>query len=147
MRLFTIGFTQKTAEKFFDLMTVNRVDLLIDVRLNNKSQLAGFAKQPDLGFFLDRIGGIGYIHDPMLAPTDQLLKAYRGKKVSWTEYETEFDRIMDERGIDRYIQDVYGEHSDKTICLLCSEPTADQCHRRLIANRFAAIFHSEIVHL
>ena len=147
MRLFTIGFTQKTAEKFFDLMTVNRVDLLIDVRLNNKSQLAGFAKQPDLGFFLDRIGGIGYIHDPMLAPTDQLLKAYRGKEISWAEYETEFDRIMDERGIDQYIQDVYGVHSDKTVCLLCSEPTADQCHRRLIANRFATIFHSEIVHL
>ena len=147
MKIYTIGFTQKTAEKFFNLLTNNGVNLLVDVRLNNKSQLAGFAKQPDLGFFLDRIGGISYIHDPMLAPTDQLLKAYRGKEISWKEYETEFARIMDKRGIGRHIQDAYGKYSDKTVCFLCSEPTADQCHRRLIANRFAAIFHCEIVHL
>ena len=147
MKIFTIGFTQKTAKQFFELLSSNHVDIVIDVRLNNKSQLAGFAKYPDLGYFLDQIGKIDYIHDPMLAPTEQLLKSYRGKKINWGQYETEFDYIMKERDIDRYITNQYSKEINRSVCLLCSEPTADQCHRRLIANRFSALFHTETVHL
>lgn len=147
MRIFTIGFTQKTAEQFFRLLLSNQADALIDVRLNNKSQLAGFAKYPDLPFFLDRIAHIAYVHDIMLAPTEQLLKNYRSKEISWGEYETEFETIMKERYIDQYITEHYAGYIDQNICLLCSEPTASQCHRRLIANHFSDLFHSDIIHL
>ena len=147
MRIFTIGFTQKTAERFFSLLTANQVELLIDIRLNNKSQLAGFAKYPDLGYFLDRICGIRYIHDPLLAPTESLLKAYRGKEISWAQYETAFEEIMKERNISQYIQRQYGNDQNRAICLLCSEPTAEHCHRRLVASCFSSVFDSEIHHL
>lgn len=147
MKVFTIGFTQKTARRFFELLTTSGVDLLIDVRLNNKSQLAGFAKDPDLSFFLDKISGIKYIHDPMLAPTENLLKKYRAKEISWEQYETAFERIMKERDIDLHIQTSYKANQGMAICLLCSEPTADKCHRRLIAEHFADVFQSEITHL
>lgn len=147
MKIYTIGFTQKTAEHFFTLLLFNQVDVLIDVRLNNKSQLAGFAKYPDLGFFLDKIAQITYIHDPMLAPTELLLKSYRRKEITWEQYETEFERIMGDRKIDQYISDHYLTYENQRICLLCSEPTADQCHRRLIADHFSAQFHADIIHL
>ncbi len=147
MRIDTIGFTQKTAEQFFELLASNGVNLLIDIRLNNKSQLAGFAKQPDLEYFLNKIGGIDYVHDPLLAPTEQLLKAYRGKEISWDQYEAVFDEIMQERDIDHYIRDTYEKVADCAVCLLCSEPTAEKCHRRLIAERLSKLFSSEIIHL
>ena len=110
--IFTIGFTQKTAEKFFNLLTENKIDLLIDIRLNNTSQLAGFAKFPDIQFLLKKIGEINYIHDTLLAPTDELLKNYKNKKVSWGEYEIVFEKIMSERNIFQYIQEQYAEYSD-----------------------------------
>ena len=147
MRLFTIGFTQKTASQFFGLLSENHVDILIDIRINNKSQLAGFAKDPDLRFFLERICGIGYIHDTMFAPTERLLKEYRAKEISWLQYEETFDLIMKERNIRKYIQEKYADLSCRSICLLCSEPTADHCHRRLVADHFSAVFHTETVHL
>lgn len=147
MKLFTIGFTQKTAERFFDLLLSNQVDVLIDVRLNNKSQLAGFAKYPDLGFFLEKIGQITYIHDPMLAPTEELLKKYRGKEINWDQYETTFEMVMRERDIDKYILNRYSAYRNQNICLLCSEPTAAKCHRRLVAVFFASLFQTEIIHL
>ena len=147
MKVFTIGFTQKTACQFFESLSSHCVDLLIDVRLNNKSQLAGFAKYPDLGYFLDKICKIEYIHDPMLAPTEHLLKNYRNKEISWSQYETAFEAIMNERNIDQYLQSTYANAQNKSVCLLCSEPTAEKCHRRLIADHFSSVFHSEIVHL
>lgn len=147
MKIYTIGFTQKTARQFFDLLLSSRIDLLIDVRLNNKSQLAGFAKYPDLGYFLEKIGRIAYIHDPMLAPTEPLLKSYRCKDISWDRYETEFDAIMNERDIDRYLLNTFEKNRDQSVCLLCSEPTAEKCHRRLVANHFSSVFHSEAIHL
>ena len=128
MKIFTIGFTQKTAEQFFNLLAGNQVEKLIDVRLNNKSQLAGFAKVPDLEYFLNKLCGIDYIHDPMLAPS-------------------EFESMMKERNIDRYIEDRYAGDKDRSVCLLCSEATADQCHRRLIADHFSSVFDSETIHL
>ena len=147
MRVYTIGFTQKTAEQFFKLLLSNQVNILIDVRLNNKSQLAGFAKYPDLGYFLDRIGQITYIHDPEFAPTEQLLKRYRNKEITWNQYEDEFSVIMKNRNIDQYIREYYSKYNDRNICLLCSEPTAVQCHRRLIANHFSTMFHADVIHL
>jgi uncharacterized protein (DUF488 family) len=147
MKVFTIGFTQKTAEQFFQLLVLNQVDILLDIRLNNKSQLAGFAKYPDLRFFLNKIARIVYIHDPMLAPTEQLLKSYRGKEITWEQYETEFETIMKDRKIDQFIQENYMSYTNQNICLLCSEPTVDQCHRRLIANHFSTVFHAETIHL
>ena len=147
MKLFTIGFTRKTAKQFFELLFENHVDLLIDVRINNKSQLAGFAKDPDLAFLLERICGIGYIHDTMFAPTEQILKQYRAREISWEQYESAFDIIMKERKIEQYIQKEYSYIQDQSVVLLCSEPTADHCHRRLVANRFSSVFHPEVIHL
>lgn len=145
--IFTIGFTQKNAENFFDLLTQNKIDLLIDIRLNNTSQLAGFAKYPDIQFFLKRIGQINYVHDIALSPTEDLLKDYKNKKISWTEYERVFEKIMLERNISNHIQEQYGEFSDKNICLLCSEPTTSQCHRRLVAEHFKEVLKTDVVHL
>lgn len=145
--IFTIGFTQKNAENFFDLLTQNKIDLLIDIRLNNTSQLAGFAKYPDIQFFLKRIGQINYVHDIALSPTEDLLKDYKNKKISWSEYESVFEKIMLERNIGNHIQEQYTKLSDKNICLLCSEPTASQCHRRLVAEHFKKVLKMDVVHL
>ena len=145
--IFTIGFTQKSSEDFFYLLTQNKVDLLIDIRLNNTSQLAGFAKFPDIQFFLKNIGSINYIHDITFSPTNDLLKDYKSKKVSWNEYEDIFENIMLEREINNYIQEQYAKYSNQNICLLCSEPTAKQCHRRLVAEHFKAVLKTDIAHL
>ena len=145
--IFTIGFTQKSAENFFTLLTQNKVDLLIDVRLNNTSQLAGFAKFPDIQFFLKKIASINYMHDITFSPTDVLLKDYKSKKVSWDEYENIFKKTMFERKINTYIQEKYANYSNKNICLLCSEPTAKQCHRRLVAEYFNEVLKTDIIHL
>lgn len=145
--IFTIGFTQKSAEVFFNLLTQNKVDLLIDIRLNNTSQLAGFAKFPDIQFFLNNIGSINYIHDTVFSPTEDLLKDYKSKKVSWNEYEDIFEDIMLKREINTYIQEQYTKYSNQNICLLCSEPTAKQCHRRLVAEHFKDVLKTDIVHL
>jgi len=147
MKICTIGFTQKTARQFFGLLSSAGVELLIDVRLNNRSQLAGFAKDPDLCFFLEKICGIGYIHDTMFAPAEDLLKKYRAKEVSWDQYETVFESLMQERKIDPYIREQYANRQEQTVCLLCSEPAADHCHRRLVAEHFSTVFHTEILHL
>lgn len=145
--IYTIGFTQKSAEKFFGLLINNNIDLIIDVRLNNTSQLAGFAKFPDIQFFLKTIGSIDYIHDIIFAPTDDLLKAYKRKNISWREYEYNFEKIMLERNIRKHIQERYSQFSNQNICLLCSEPTEKQCHRRLVAECFKEIFMTNIKHI
>jgi uncharacterized protein (DUF488 family) len=145
--IFTIGFTQKSAEVFFNLLTQNKVDLLIDIRLNNTSQLAGFAKFPDIQFFLNNIGSINYIHDTVFSPIEDLLKDYKSKKVSWNEYENIFEDIMLKREINTYIQEQYTKYSNQNICLLCSEATAKQCHRRLVAEHFKDVLKTDIVHL
>ena len=145
--IFTIGFTQKSAQVFFDLLTKNKVDLLIDIRLNNTSQLAGFAKFPDIQFFLKNIGSIDYVHDTAFSPTDDLLKNYKSKKLSWSEYEDIFENIMLDREIDNYIKEHYTKYSDQNICLLCSEPTEQHCHRRLVAEHFTEVLETKVVHL
>ena len=132
--LYTIGFTQKTAEKFFDLLKESNVKTVLDIRLYNTSQLAGFAKFPDLQYFLKKIYDIEYIHDTNFAPTESTLKRFKNKEIDWDGYVQEFTRTMKSRKIENYIAENYTNYDN--ICLLCSEPTAEKCHRRLIAEIF-----------
>jgi uncharacterized protein (DUF488 family) len=124
----TIGFTKTTAEGFFERLLESGVKKVIDVRLHNTSQLAGFAKAEDLAYFLRRIGEIEYIHQPLLAPTESLLKSYRKEKRDWGAYEKSFLALMAERQIENRLEPAMLEGA----CLLCSEATADCCHRRLV---------------
>ncbi len=124
----TIGFTKTTAERFFERIFAGGVKKVFDVRLHNTSQLAGFAKADDLAYFLKKIGGVEYVHQPLLAPTDPMLKAYRKEKGDWRAYEERFLGLMSERKIEeRFKADMFDG-----ACLLCSEATPHQCHRRLV---------------
>jgi uncharacterized protein (DUF488 family) len=126
--LFTIGFTGKSAEQFFGCLQKAGVRLLIDTRLNNVSQLAGFTKRRDLEYFLKVIGGIAYIHDTELAPTGDILDAYKKKRMTWDEYETRFNELIEGRAIAAHRKPADFDCA----CLLCSEPTPEHCHRRLV---------------
>ncbi len=127
--LFTIGFAKKTASEFFRLLQDARVHRVVDVRVSNRSQMAGFTKAGDFEYFLSAVAGIGYEHRAELAPTKQLLDGYRKKEVTWPEYEDRFLALMRERRAEALVtaEEMNGA------CLLCSEPTADRCHRRLVA--------------
>jgi uncharacterized protein (DUF488 family) len=129
MEIYSIGFTQKTAEQFFRLLKGAGIRRLLDVRLNNVSQLAGFAKRQDLPFFLKEICRAEYVHEPLLAPTQEMLDAYKKEKGSWPEYESKFLALLAERRIEEAID--RSLFSVPTV-LLCSEPTPEQCHRRLV---------------
>lgn len=129
MEIYTIGFTQKTAEQFFTLLKDAKIGRLMDVRLNNVSQLAGFAKKEDLKYFLQEICNCKYVHEPLLAPTQEMLDAFKKKKGDWQEYEERFLGLMAERKIEAKID--AAQFSVPT-ALLCSEPTAEHCHRRLV---------------
>jgi uncharacterized protein (DUF488 family) len=129
MTLFTIGFTKKTAEQFFTTLCREGVKRIVDIRLNNNSQLAAFAKRDDLRFFLKSLCSIDYIHVPQLAPTQEVLDNFKKNKGSWSEYERKFLSLLKERTIEDTIADIL-QHQD---CLLCSEPTPENCHRRLVA--------------
>lgn len=126
--VFTIGFTKKTAEQFFEKLRADGIKRIVDVRLNKVSQLAGFAKRNDLKYFLKQILGADYVELPFLAPTQELLDAYKKNGGRWDDYERDFNRLMHERRVD--------EKTDPAIlnggCLLCSEDTPVQCHRRLV---------------
>ncbi|KAA5522529.1 DUF488 domain-containing protein [Haemophilus seminalis] len=128
MKINTIGFTQKSAEDFFCLLKKSNTKLLIDVRINNVSQLSGFAKKNDLQFFLKELCSIEYQHMPELAPTDSLLKLYKKGDISWERYETEFLNLMAKRNIEKLVNANLLENS----CLLCSEHKPHFCHRRLV---------------
>ena len=128
IKINTIGFTQKSAEDFFRLLKKSNTKLLIDVRINNVSQLSGFAKKNDLQFFLKELCSIEYQHMPELAPTDSLLKLYKKGDISWERYETEFLNLMAKRNIEKLVNANLLENS----CLLCSEHKPHFCHRRLV---------------
>lgn len=146
MKIFTIGFTQKSAREFFNKIKENKIDLLLDIRLNNVSQLAGFAKGKDLEYFLKEICHCEYAHDEVFAPTKTLLDNYRAKKVSWLEYEKIFTEILKTRPIIERFNNLYGKFNN--ICLLCTEPTPEQCHRRLVAEYLKEhIENIEIIHI
>jgi uncharacterized protein (DUF488 family) len=129
MEIYTIGFAKKSAEAFFQALRRAGVKRLIDIRLNNTSQLAGFTKRDDLRFFLKEICGADYVHEPLLAPTPDILNSYKKKKISWQEYEKLFLDLLTERRIEEKID--RSLFNDPTM-LLCSEAKADHCHRRLV---------------
>jgi uncharacterized protein (DUF488 family) len=129
MRVFTVGFTKKSAKKFFDLLRASGAKRVVDVRLNNVSQLAGFAKKDDLAYFLREICGMDYIHLPALAPTQQLLDQYRKEHKDWKTYELRFLELMKQRRIEETIP----RETLADGCLLCSEDKPHHCHRRLVA--------------
>ncbi|MEV0049030.1 DUF488 domain-containing protein [Saccharopolyspora shandongensis] len=133
MKIHTIGFTKKSAEKFFGLLRASGAATLIDVRLNNVSQLAGFAKRDDLRYFLDELCGMSYTHRPDLAPTQPMLDDYKKQGSGWAMYEDRFLELMEQRGIvDAGPQDQF----DNAV-LLCSEDKPHHCHRRLVAEYLA----------
>ncbi len=143
-KLFTIGFAGKSAEKFFETLRSAGIRRLVDVRLNNVSQLAGFAKKRDLEYFLRAIAGIEYVHDVELAPTKDILDGYKKKRVGWDEYERRFLELMGSRRPDERLQPTELDHA----CLLCSEPTPERCHRRLVAEYLKSHWGNiEIQHL
>ena len=145
MEIYTIGFTKKGAREFFELLEGADIERLVDVRLSNQSQLAGFAKRDDLTYFLDEILGCEYVHEPELAPTKELLDGYRGDGMTWEEYEGEFFELMEERGIEERFTE--GDFSPNTV-LLCSEHTPEHCHRRLIVEYLDGAWGDvEAVHL
>lgn len=129
MEIYTIGFTQKTAAEFFESLKRREIERLVDVRVSNTSQLAAFAKRDDLTYFLEELVGADYVHEPLLAPTKELLKAYRDGDIDWATYEIAFLDLMAERRIEDVIP---RELFAKRTVLLCSEATPEQCHRRLV---------------
>ena len=129
MKLYTIGFTKTSAESFFTRLRDGGVKRVVDVRLNNVSQLAGFAKKDDLRYFLQAIVGIEYAHCPVLAPTQGMLDSYRKAGGDWAEYERRFLDLMAERRIEEAVRPDLLDDA----CLLCSEDKPHHCHRRLVA--------------
>jgi uncharacterized protein (DUF488 family) len=145
MKIYTIGFTQKPAERFFRLLRENGVRRVLDIRLRPGGQLAGFAKGDDLAYFLRSLVNCDYVHLDQLAPTDDILKDYRVDH-DWPRYVRRFDALLDDRGMPNsgmreLLEQLPG-------CLLCSEAAPDRCHRRLVAERMARCWpDSEVVHL
>ena len=134
MKLFTIGFTKKSAEEFFTTLGNAGVKRIVDIRLNNVSQLAGFAKRDDLRYFAHAIAGIDYVHRLDLAPTAEILNPYRADKKSvWPTFEREFLELLRSRHVEKTLPHALCDHG----CLLCSEDKPDHCHRRLVAEYLA----------
>jgi len=129
MNVFTIGFTKKTAEQFFGKLKQAGLKRVIDTRLNNVSQLAGFTKKEDLRYFLKEVAGIEYVHEPLFAPTKEILDAYKKEGGAWSTYENRFLDLMRSR----HIESAVNRDLLDGACLLCSEPTPHHCHRRLVA--------------
>jgi len=130
MEIYTIGFGKKTAETFFGALRHAGIRCLLDVRLNNTSQLAGFTKRGDLPFFLKELCGASYLHEPLLAPTPEIRNLVKkGKKKNWPEYERQFLALLAERKIETKLNPALFQ---SPTVLLCSEPKANFCHRRLV---------------
>lgn len=144
MRLFTIGFTKKPARRFFELLLESGTKRLVDVRLNNVSQLAGFAKRDDLAYFVETICGMTYTHVPELAPTQEILDRYKKAGGEWDAYERDFLTLMKQRRIEQ----VLPRESVADGCLLCSEDKPQHCHRRLVAEYLKEHWGDvEVIHL
>lgn len=145
MEIYTIGFTQKSAEQFFGLLKHHEIRRLLDIRLNNTSQLAGFTKRDDLAYFLRELCGAEYQHEPLLAPTQAILDDYKRAHGSWADYEASFTELLRERAVaERLSRDLFCERT----VLLCSETTPERCHRRLVAEYLCSEWRDvTIVHL
>ena len=145
MEIHTIGFTKKNAAEFFGALRGAGIRRLIDVRLNNTSQLAGFAKRDDLRYFLREICQADYLHLPELAPAKEILDGYKKKHIPWPEYENRYRALLAERGVENTID--RRQFGQPTV-FLCSEPAAERCHRRLAAEYLAEKWGDvKIVHL
>jgi uncharacterized protein (DUF488 family) len=143
--LYTIGFTKSSAEHFFGRLQQAGIRRLVDIRLNNTSTLAGFSKRDDLAFFLHSMLDVEYVHEPLLSPTPEMLKAFQGKQVDWNEYAAQYTALIQERDVARVLDRATFE--GPTV-LLCSEATAEHCHRRLVAEHLSTRWGNlEIVHL
>lgn len=129
MEIYSIGFTKRNAADFFGALRQAGIKRLLDVRLHNSSQLAGFSKREDLPFFLKELCGAEYVHEPLLAPTQELFDNYKKNNGSWEEYERKFISLMRVRRIEERLQ---RQTFDIPTVLLCSERTAELCHRRLV---------------
>lgn len=129
MKIFTIGFTKKSAKQFFELLQISGARRIVDVRLNNVSQLAGFTKKDDLAYFAKAVCGLDYVHLPVLAPSQEMLDRYKKQRGEWSAYERQFLDLMRQRKIeDSLPREVIADG-----CLLCSEAKPHHCHRRLVA--------------
>lgn len=146
-KIYSIGFTKKNAVRFFELLIKHNIEKVIDVRLNNTSQLAGFAKGEDLKFFLSKIAEINYEHELKFAPTKEILDSYKKGLIDWKEYEIRYINLMKQRNMSNYIKNK-GKDFWENSCILCSEELADNCHRRLVINEVVNIFPElEIFHI
>ncbi|MBI4338963.1 MAG: DUF488 domain-containing protein [Chloroflexi bacterium] len=144
-KAYTIGFTKRRAPDFFETLKSAGIRRLVDVRLNNKSQLAGFTKREDLPYLLGQICGAEYIYEPLLAPTQAILDDYKKRKGSWEAYEEAFSALMAERLVEERLSP---ELFAVPAALLCSERTAEKCHRRLVLEYLQSKWGGlEIVHL
>ncbi len=145
MKLYTIGFTQKTAQQFFEILAQNGIERIVDIRLHPDGQLAGFSKKSDLIYFLKTINHCDYIHLDQLAPTEEILKEYRSSH-NTAKFETEFNALLVDRNTPAILdKDIF---ESKVCCLLCSEDKPDHCHRRLVAEHLASAWGDiEIIHL
>ena len=141
IKLFTLGFSGKSAQEFFEGLQEAGVKRLVDIRLNNVSQLAGFTKKRDLEYFLRVIAGIEYVHRPELAPTKDILDAYKKKQIDWNEYERRFGELLEQR---RPARELHTRDFDRA-CLLCSEPKPNHCHRRLVAEYLRSQWGSVVI--
>lgn len=145
MQVYTMGFTKKSAEDFFGLIKNNGVEMLIDVRLNNQSQLAGFTKGRDFAFFLSEICKCSYSHEIQFAPTKMILDNYKKQVISWLEYEEEYNKLIKRRRVSDIFKDKYRNY--ERVLLLCSESTPENCHRRLLAEYLEKELGYAIKHL
>ena len=144
MKVCTIGFTKKNAEEFFGRLRSAGVKRVLDVRLNNTAQLAGFSKRDDLKFFTREILGAEYVHLPILAPTQEMLDEYRKRRGGWDNYEKRFRELMKEREIEKQVEPGMVDGG----CLLCSEDKPHLCHRRIVAEYLQDAWGNvEVVHL
>ena len=144
MRVYTIGFTKKSAKAFFTAVCGSGAKRVVDVRLNNSSQLAGFSKRDDLPYFLKAICGLEYVHRPELAPTQEIIDAYRKRGGGWPAFERAYLALIESRRVEKSVpREIIADG-----CLLCSEATAERCHRRLVAEYLRERWGGlEIVHL
>lgn len=144
MHIYTIGFTKRSAEDFFETLKITGATRLIDVRLNNTSQLSGFSKKNDLEYFLRRICDMEYVHEPLLAPTAEMLSIYQ-KTTDWKAYSIVFLDLLTKRQVEKRVpHSLFGERS----VLLCSEREAHHCHRTLVAEYLRRKWGSiEILHV
>lgn len=145
MYIYTMGFTQKSAEQFFEKIKSNNIQVVVDVRLNNQSQLAGFSKGRDLSYFLNVICNCLYEYEIKFAPTKEILSSYKKGGISWEEYVIQFNNLIELRDMSTFFQKKYMKYEN--VLLLCSEVTPEKCHRRLLAEKFAKEIGCKINHL